>query len=862
MSRVASPKMADSREPSPEPHRTPLEALLQRLPLSGSWRAKAAHLAILFAVSVLAALTLSPGLYGPSIPHLTRADLGKPFRAASPAGFKASRDYEIVDQAATEKLRVQAKAKVLPVYDFNPSVLPDIEDNVHQAFVGMRGAIAKAQTQASAAPTEVTPKGAHSKASKSPRAKHEKAHGHVRTASAAEKAAIPADSLPVLQGRSDFEKALLPGEKLHDEDFQALLASGFSPRVEKATLELLKHAYPVPVAQGRDELSRVGGDGITVRDLARGTERTSKVGLPVISDVREAKAAIDRFASLPGAFLPDSPAMLRRAVLRLARSQVHPNLTINANETAERRKAAAAAVKQSVIEIKKGQKVIGDGELITPTDLLILDGMRAQTNQLDVFWLKLGRMGLVLLLIAGTFAFFRVAFHRFRPTRKDAVLLGGLLIGILCAMHLFVAVADAVHERYVDIPPEALYYCIPIAAGAMLVRFVLSDELALFFSVVVACLAGLLLNGSLSFAIFALVGSLVAADRIRRAKDRVGIFRAGLVTAAVNLALVIFLSLGEGKGLSADTFWTAGFAFLGTALAVPIVVMGLTPLIEAIFGYASDLKLLELANLNHPALKELIVQAPGTYHHSIIIGSLVEGAAEAIGANPLLARSCAYYHDIGKGRNPLYFGENQKGENRHDALAPAMSAVIIKRHVTEGMEMARHYKLPKPVADAIPQHHGTRVVGYFYHKALKEQEGKDGAPPVDDAIYRYPGPKPQFREAALVMIADAVEASSRALAEPTTERLQALVQKMINIIFSEGQLDECEITLRDLNLIAQSFLRTLEGIYHTRPTYPPGAVGGDRPAHETKAAGLALAAPKPSEPAAAASEAKTASSHP
>jgi hypothetical protein len=361
----------------------------------------------------------------------------------------------------------------------------------------------------------------------------------------------------------------------------------------------------------------------------------------------------------------------------------------------------------------------------------------------------------------------------------------------------------------------------------MLVRFVLTEELALFFAIVFSCLAGVMLGNSLAFGIYALVGSLVAADRITRAKDRVGIFRAGLITGTVNLAAVVCLFLVEGKGLGADTLLTALFAFLGSALAVPVMVMALTPLVEAVFGYASDIKLLELANLNHPALKELIVQAPGTYHHSIIIGTLVENAAEAIGANPLLARSCAYYHDIGKGRNPLYFGENQKGENRHDGLAPAMSAVIIKRHVTEGLEMARQYRLPKLVADAIPQHHGTRLVGYFFHKAVKEQEGQEGAQPIDESIFRYPGPKPQFREAALVMIADAVEASTRAMPEPTTPKLQAQVQKIINLIFSEGQLDECDLTLKDLHHIAQSFLHTLEGIYHTRPQYPAGALGGN-----------------------------------
>jgi len=360
------------------------------------------------------------------------------------------------------------------------------------------------------------------------------------------------------------------------------------------------------------------------------------------------------------------------------------------------------------------------------------------------------------------------------------------------------------------------------------VRFVLSEELALFFALVVACLAGVMLGNSLSFGIYALVGSLVAADRVTRAKDRVGIFKAGLFTGCTNLVAVLCLFLSEGKGLTIDTLLTALFAFAGTSLAVPVMVMALTPLIESIFGYASDLKLLELANLNHPALKELIVQAPGTYHHSIIIGTLVENAAETIGANPLLARSCAYYHDIGKGRNPLYFGENQKGENRHDGLAPAMSAVIIKRHVTEGLEMARQYRLPKLVADAIPQHHGTRLVGYFFHKAVKEQEGKEGAPPIDESIYRYPGPKPQFREAALVMIADAVEASTRSMPDPTSAKLHAQVQKIINIIFSEGQLDECDLTLKDLNLISQSFLHTLEGIYHTRPVYPAGAMGGGK----------------------------------
>jgi hypothetical protein len=384
----------------------------------------------------------------------------------------------------------------------------------------------------------------------------------------------------------------------------------------------------------------------------------------------------------------------------------------------------------------------------------------------------------------------------------------------------------------------------------MLIRFVLTSEAAVVYSIVFAGLAGVLVGNSLEFSLYALMGSLVASARVARAKDRAALFRAGLYTGAVNAVAVLCFALLSSKVDGWGTFVACFAGFLGGALAVPILVMGVTPLVEAAFGYTTDIKLLELANLNHPALKELIVQAPGTYHHSIIIGSLVEAAAEAIGANPLLARVCAYYHDIGKGKNPLYFAENQRTENRHDKLAPQMSALIIKRHVTDGVEMARQYKLPRQVADAIPQHHGTRLVGYFFHKALKDQEGKTDAQNVEETLYRYGGPKPQTREAALVMIADAVEASSRAMQEPSPSKLQALVQKIINGIFADGQLDECDLTLRDLNEIARAFYRTLGGIYHTRPDYPPAAIAGaPRPAlAEVKDGKVEPPPSKPEEP--------------
>ncbi len=797
-----------SEPESSPPGPSPLDALARRFRLGPTWAQRLTSLLLLAMVSVAAGFVISPGLYSQQIPALTEDHLGKPFRASSPAGFKAGRDYEIVHEAMTEQRRQEAQGAVRPVYDLSPGVVLEIRTAVSAAFAEMRQRLAAKQATEGG-----SPEGSKAQQARKP-------------------TPTPEERREMDTWREDFQ-VLLFGRRdatLEPEDFAALSAARFSEAVEAATLTLVERAYgfsepmPVYVAGSREELSREGPQGMTVRDLRHNGEQTLAGAAPTVVDVREAHLELDRFASIPGNLLPDAPGVQRRAALRLAKRLVRPNLSINRAETDVRRRQAASAVKDAIISIKKGQRVIGDGELVNETHLVAIRGMRSQTDRLDLVQLQVGGTGLVALLISATYVFCRAAFRRFRPTRKDGVLLGVLLVLTLGLLQLWVSIADAVQDRYTALPLEAFYYAFPVAAGAMLVRFVLSEELALFFALVLACLAGVMLGNSLSFGIYALVGALVAADRVTKAKDRVGIFKAGLVTGAVSAMAVLCLFLAEGKGLTADTLLTALSALAGTAVAVPVMVMALTPLIEALFGYASDLKLLELANLNHPALKELIVQAPGTYHHSIIIGTLVENAAEAIGANPLLARSCAYYHDIGKGRNPLYFGENQKGENKHDSLAPAMSAVIIKRHVTEGLEMARQYRLPKLVADAIPQHHGTRLVGYFFHKALKEQEGKEGAPPIDESIFRYPGPKPQFREAALVMIADAVEASTRALPEPTTPRLQAQVQKMINLIFSEGQLDECDLTLRDLNLIAQSFLHTLEGIYHARPEYPAGAL--------------------------------------
>ncbi len=740
-----------------------------------SWPRSATLGAILLGVSVASALLVSPGLSSQQIPAITEENLGKPFRGSSLAGFKASRDFEVVDEVKTLQRRDEARARVRPVFDYEPTVESSVKRGVRNAFAEMRAIV-----ELHAKP--VDPK-------KPPVVK--------------DPAAKEKEDLELVQAlREAKSRFLAHATPPESDDFETLVQARFSPEVEQAAVGLIELAYRSKLVVSRGELSRIDANGITTRLVGGTSESEGVTTPPTVLDINEASAELDRYASVPGNLLTEASPTLRGAVLRLARRQLRANLTVNIAETEARKQAAYAAVKPVLISVKKGQRVIGDGELVNETHLLI---------------------------VASAWLFLQAALRRFRPLRRDALFMALLAVALLGALHLWMLVADAVHDRYSSLPIEALHYAFPLAAGAMLVRFVLSEESSLFFGLVFSTLAGIMLGNSLGFFAFGLITSLFAAERISKAKDRAGIFRAGLMLGLLAAATVVFFSLAAGRGFGLEAFLGSLAAFVSSAFVVPMLVLTLTPLVEAAFGYASDLKLLELANLNHPALKELVLQAPGTYHHSIIMGSLVEAAAESIGANPLLARSCAYYHDIGKGRNPAYFGENQKGVNAHDTLAPAMSAVIIKRHVTEGLEMARQFKLPRRVADAIPQHHGTRLVGYFFHRAQKLEEAKEHPQPVDDAQYRYPGPKPQFREAALVMIADAVEAASRSLPSPTPETLLALVQKMINMVFSEGQLDECDLTLKDLHLIAESFVRTLEGIYHARPAYPPGAVGGGKP---------------------------------
>jgi putative nucleotidyltransferase with HDIG domain len=395
------------------------------------------------------------------------------------------------------------------------------------------------------------------------------------------------------------------------------------------------------------------------------------------------------------------------------------------------------------------------------------------------------------------------------------LLLGLLVIGTLLLGRLFgyllLRLSKGLEYQYLD----SAMFGIPVAAGAMLVSLLFDFHTAIIFSFTISLLTGLWLHDA-SFTLFAFVGSITAAFSVIRCKKRSALLKAGGYVMAANVLTVIIIFFFRGDIFTVKSPPSIMFAALG-GLSVTAVVSVLLPPIEYLFKVTTDISLLELLDLNQPLMKNLMVSSPGTYHHSVIVGSLVESAAEVVGANPLLARVSAYYHDIGKARMPDYFVENQIGAvSRHEKLTPHMSTMIIVNHVKEGVELAKQHKLPEPIIDIIEQHHGTMLVSYFYQKA-KDKRG-DNLPVVED--YKYHGPKPQTRVAALVMMADTVEAASRVLSEPTPSRIASLVDRIINHVFLEGQLDECELTLKDIHEIKTRFTYILTGIFHKRIDYP------------------------------------------
>ncbi len=507
---------------------------------------------------------------------------------------------------------------------------------------------------------------------------------------------------------------------------------------------------------------------------------------------------------------------------RLFATWMMPNLVYEPVLTRQRREAAERSVAPLTMTVSSGAVLVEAGERATAQTVELLRAhdrrMREKTSPHERLRRWASRAGWLALMLALSLG----ALHRLRPdafdSRAKPALFSALSLLTLGAARGLLQFSIVRPLAPLAVMELALPLALAPLAGTILAGGGLGLALGLWTAAAGAVLAGQ------SFAV-AMTGSLCAVAAVlaaRRIRRRAAVFRAGVMVALTGTAAVVIAALGSQPGgllllRQVGAVWAGA---LGAAAAALLLI----PFFEEVFGFTTDIRLLELTDPGHPLLQRLAAEAPGTYHHSLMVANLAQAAADAIGANALLARVCAYYHDIGKLRKPEYFAENQRQrDNPHESLAPTMSSLVILSHVKDGEELARRYRLPRPILDGIRQHHGTSLISFFYQRALaRNKSGGDGkpSPPPHDADFRYPGPPPHSREMAILALADAVEAASRALDKPTPARLQRLVDDIIARKRDDGQLDHSALTFEELSRVRRALVFTLANMHHARIPYP------------------------------------------
>lgn len=500
---------------------------------------------------------------------------------------------------------------------------------------------------------------------------------------------------------------------------------------------------------------------------------------------------------------------LLSTAITLGRNSVVETETLNEEKTALAKQQARDAVEPT--KILQGQIIVLEGEIID----------REKYRQLELLGLidsqaSLKPIGGVVILIFLQMIFLFALFDGYKGTLKEKS--NHLLVTVIVYLSaiLIMKLVSLVSDNF-DV---VLGFIFPTAMATMLIRLLTNDRVAVLVTLLIASSAGIIFQENyaavlqMDIALYILFGGFASLFFMRSVEKRSHILRASAIVTVINLVFIAFylLMTQSDYGLTEIMFYVGAGVVSG--LLSGALTMGLLPFFESIFGILSTMRLIELSNPNHPLLKKILTETPGTYHHSVMVANLAETACEAIGADGLLARVGCYYHDVGKTRRPAFFIENQMGANPHDTLTPESSADIIIAHTTDGAELLRKHKMPQEIIDIALQHHGTSLLKFFFHKA--KEEGKQ----VVENDFRYPGPKPQTKEAAIISIADSVEAAVRSMKEPSAEKIQKLIQAIIQDRVQDDQFDECDISLKELKIIEDVLCETLNGIFHSRIEYP------------------------------------------
>ncbi|MDP8253524.1 MAG: HDIG domain-containing protein [Candidatus Kaelpia aquatica] len=498
----------------------------------------------------------------------------------------------------------------------------------------------------------------------------------------------------------------------------------------------------------------------------------------------------------------------KELVIGLIFWNLEPNIVFSEEETEVFRKRAEKSVEDVYIRkyIKKNESILSKGRHINKEDLIKLREISSKSEDkkfpvaLGVFIFSL----LFLSLITISYKYFNPKFYQ--------------NVSQLILVSLVILITVAISKGVVLSPLPS--YIIPVAMGPMLIAVLVSFPVAVKVSIFVAIISGIIIGDNIVPAVCFLIGSLAGTMAMKDIRNRHQLLKAGIVVSGAQF--VALFGLGLAFGMDNNILLREGLMAVSSGILAAFFTLGLLPILEHIFKIITNISLLEYSDLNHPLLKELLVKSPGTYHHALVVSSFAEQAAESVGANPLLARVGSYFHDIGKLEKPEYFSENvsleKKDKSKHEKLSPSMSSLIIINHVKKGIELAQSYKLPPAIVDFIEQHHGTSLVYYFYHKALEGKSPQD----IKEEQFRYPGPKPQTKEVAIVSLADTAEAATRSLQDPTSARIKGLVKEVINNKFIMGELDECELSFKDLHKIEDVFTRLSVSVHHGRIEYPNG----------------------------------------
>jgi len=686
--------------------------------------------------------------------------------------IKAPKNFFVEDKAATNQKKAEVRESVRSVYDYDAGLIDRIAANIDNAMKIPRELFTQT----------------------------------------AEKDPEPTFAI-VLETKPAFEEKI--GIEISKNAYAVLHKHQFAPDISVKMKTILEKILTIGVVANKELLLKEENKGIILQTIGTRDEKTVNVLKPFYSP-EQAKVMV-RIEGQP--ILKDMNYNLSNLIVDLCQRLLQPNISLNKNETERRSLEAEAQIKPILYQIVAGEMILREGERVDKIQLVKLNALQEQVEEKNTFLSSTGLALITFFSILTVYLFFLKDHKKLKTAHNKHILFLALGLALYLTFAKFATyIAQSANpDLSWDLSSVSFFMIIPIPAAAMVTCLFLGFDIAVFFTFILALLTSLAFSGNLEVFIFFFLSSIAAAYWIKERQERKNFIIAGFKLSVFNVALALslsFYSLSQPPDVIVLSKEMA-FAFFGGLFSATFTI-GFTPLIEFIFNYSTDSKLLEFSNLDQPLMKQLMIEAPGTYNHSVIVATLAEAAASAIDAGTLKAKVMGYYHDIGKLDKTLYFIENQTdGKNKHDKLSPSMSALILIQHVKKGIELAKQHKLTDEIIEGITQHHGTSLIKFFYQKSLNS-----GNDTVKEDDFRYPGPKPQTREAGIVMLADVSEAAIRALDRPTPARIQGRVKELINDIFADGQLEECELTLKDLHQIAKSFNNILTSIYHSRIEYP------------------------------------------